>query len=92
MEKGKGSRGDRVAGEDGRRDAIYGVRGEETWGNDLIRPRCARPPFRGPAGPFSLKTVHWTVFRAFGPPTGEGSCGECWLPSPLGEGVCEADG
>ena len=20
--------------------------------------------FRGPAGPFSLKTVHWTVFRA----------------------------
>ena len=24
---------------------------------------------RGPAGPFSLKTVHWTVFRALEPPS-----------------------
>ena len=28
------------------------------------------PPFRGPAGPFSLKTVHWTVFRALEPEGG----------------------
>ena len=38
---------------------------------DLFRPRCARPP--GPTGPFSLKTVHWTVFRTLEPfPRGEG--------------------
>ena len=29
----------------------------------------------GPAGPFSLKTVHWTVFRALEPPQGEGFWG-----------------
>ena len=27
---------------------------------------------QGPAGPTSLKTVHWTVFRALSPPQGEG--------------------
>ena len=26
------------------------------------------PPFRGPTSPFSLKTVHRTVFRALEPP------------------------
>ena len=35
---------------------------------DLIRHGSAVPPFRGPAGPFSLKTVHRTVFRALEPP------------------------
>ena len=29
------------------------------------RPRCARPLLHGPAGPNSLKTLHWRVFRAF---------------------------
>ena len=33
--------------------------------DDLIRHGCAVPPFHGPAGPISLKTVHRTVFRAF---------------------------
>ncbi len=36
---------------------------------DLIRQRAATYP--GPAGPFSLKTVHWTVFRALEPPEGK---------------------
>ena len=30
-------------------------------------PRACRPHRRGSADPFSLKTVHWTVFRALEP-------------------------
>ena len=30
---------------------------------------------RGPAGPFSLETVHWTVSRVLEPPKGEGKAG-----------------
>ncbi len=33
--------------------------------------RLCRATVRGPAGPFSLKTVHWTVFRALEPPRGK---------------------
>ena len=36
----------------------------------------------GPAGPFSLKTVHWTVFRALEPPEGEG-----YIVAAAGEGM-----
>jgi len=40
---------------------------------NLIRLAFGQPPFQGSAGPFSLKTVHWTVFRALEPfPIGEG--------------------
>ncbi len=48
------------------------------WDRHLIRPACGGPPFRGPAGPFSLKTVHWTVFRALEPPQGEGTTSSVW--------------
>ena len=52
------------------------------WGDEPLRPVCGVPPTaglpapstgvcrpvrRGSADPFSLKTVHWTVFRAFEP-------------------------
>ncbi|MBQ8964483.1 MAG: hypothetical protein IJ089_11965, partial [Clostridia bacterium] len=40
-------------------------------GTDLIRP-ATRATYRGPTGPISLKTVHWTVFRALDAPEGEG--------------------
>ena len=40
-------------------------------GNDLIRQPFGLPPFRGPAGLFSLKTVHRTVFRALEPLKGK---------------------
>ena len=35
------------------------------------------PPLRGLTGPFSLKTVHWTVFRAFEPTTVGRQGGRC---------------
>jgi len=38
----------------------------------LIRHDFVVPPFHGPTGPFSLKTVHRTVFLALEPPEGEG--------------------
>jgi len=57
--------------------------------SSVFRQNCKQfrrnPP--GPAGPFSLKTVHWTVFRALEPfPKGEGfwirlvrlTCRGCW--------------
>ena len=37
-----------------------------------------RPTYHGPSGPISLKTVHWTVFRALDAPEP--------LPSVAGEG------
>ena len=33
---------------------------------------CGQATIPGLAGPFSLKNVHWTFFRALEPPEGEG--------------------
>ena len=37
----------------------------------------------GPAGPISLKTVHWTVFRALDAPQGEGKGLGCQVTKSL---------
>ena len=67
-EKGKGIAGDTEGMEE--RDE----EGEPV--DDLIRHGCAVPPFHGPAGPISLKTVHRTVFRAFDAPKGKAFGGQ----------------
>ena len=48
-------------------------RGRHEWRpyGYLIRLAFGQPPFQGAADPFSLKTVHWTVFRALEPPEGK---------------------
>ena len=49
-------------------------------GNDLFRPGLAAgPPVHGPAGPVSLKILHWRIFRALDAPEP--------LPSVAGEGL-----
>ncbi len=49
--------------------ALTGMASDARRYEDLFR-RFA-PPFRGPAGPFSLKTVRRTVFRALEPQEGK---------------------
>ena len=45
-------------------------------GGHLIRHGAMRrATFRGPAGPTLLKNVHWTFFRALGPPGGKAPAG-----------------
>ena len=42
---------------------------------DLFRP-ASRSTYRGPAGPISLKMLHWSIFRALDAPQGEAF----WFP------------
>ena len=57
--------------------------------DDLIRHGCAVPPFHGPAGPISLKTVHRTVFRAFDAPKGKAFGGQA--DPGVRAGACQPD-
>ena len=52
--------------------------GNTAGGTTFFRP-AARATYHGPAGPISLKTLHWRVFRALDAPEP--------LPSVAGEGI-----
>ncbi len=61
-------------------------------GDDLSVTDFVGDSYPGPAGPFSLKTVHWTVFRALEPLKGEprGTLArKPWLPF---QGSCQPAG
>ena len=62
-------------------------------GDDLSVTDFVGDSYPGPAGPFSLKTVHWTVFRALEPLEGEPRLTLCLpLGSPFRGAVADEVG